>query len=97
MSLDRPADDARIIPISKSAEEARAHHKPNVIKPWMGDSVGWWEGDTLVVETTNFNTKGSATNQAGSGYLQGIRQSEALRVVERFTRVSAENTATFMP
>ena len=34
--------DARIIPIYRDAATARASHKPAVIKPWMGDSVGWW-------------------------------------------------------
>jgi hypothetical protein len=45
--------DARIVPIYGSEAEAKAHHKPNVIKPWLGDSVGWWEGETLAFETAN--------------------------------------------
>ncbi len=49
------------------------------IRQWAGDSRGRWEGDTLVVETANFNDK--ATIQGSSA---------ALRVVERFTRVSAD-------
>lgn len=47
--------DARIVPLFANAETARANHKPAVIKPWMGDSVGWWEGDVLTVETININ------------------------------------------
>ena len=43
--------DARIIPIVKSAADAKLSDGP--IKKWLGDSVGWYEGDTLVVETTN--------------------------------------------
>lgn len=53
MILVEMAHDARIIPIFSSAEKAKASHKPNVIKPWLGDSVAWWEGDTLAVETIN--------------------------------------------
>jgi hypothetical protein len=52
-------------------------HPPAYVKKWLGDSIGRWEGDTLVVETTNFTDK---TQFRGSG--------EDLRVVERFTRTS---------
>jgi hypothetical protein len=52
---------------------------PNHLRPWMGDSIGRWEGDTLVVETTNFHP------------LQRFRgASDNLKVIERFTRVSAD-------
>ena len=53
MVLVEMAHDARIIPIFPTADKAKASHKPNVIKPWLGDSVAWWEGDTLAVETIN--------------------------------------------
>ena len=49
------------------------------IRLWNGSSRGHWEGPTLVVETTNFNGKGD-----GQG---GVSQTEALRLVEHFTRV----------
>lgn len=32
-----------------------AEHRPESMRPWLGDSIGWWEDDTLVIETTNFN------------------------------------------
>ena len=51
---------------------------PPDIQPWMGDSRGRWDGNTLVVTTTNFTGK---TNFRGS--------SENLRLVERFTRIDA--------
>lgn len=70
--------DARIIPIYASKAEARAHHKPDAIKPWMGDSVGWWEGDTLVSESININP-----TQAEQGQ---IRLSPHGKVTERFQR-----------
>lgn len=53
MILVEMVHDARIIPIFDSAEEARANRRPDVHKQWLGDSVGWYEGDTLIVETTN--------------------------------------------
>ena len=52
-------------------------HLPKTIRKWLGDSVGYWEGDTLVVDTTNFTDK--------TGF-RGATQN--LHVVERFTRVS---------
>jgi hypothetical protein len=64
--------DARIIPIVKSATEA--HHGPTVIPKWLGDSVGWYEGDTLVVETRNVHPQ-----QRGLISASG-------KVTERFTR-----------
>ena len=51
-------------------------HLPSNVRQWLGDSIGHWEGDTLVVETTNFTAK---TAYRGS--------SENLKVIERFTRV----------
>jgi len=58
-------------------------------RQWNGDSRGHWEGNTLVVETTNYNNKGWIATNVASGRIKGIPQSEALRVVERFTRVDA--------
>ena len=54
-------------------------HLPQTIRQWPGDSRGRWEDDTLVVDTTNFTDK---TGFQGS--------SDALHVVERFTRVDAD-------
>jgi hypothetical protein len=62
--------DARIISVDGRP------HLGKKIRQWMGDSRGRWEGNTLVVDTTNFTGK---TNFRGSG--------ENLHVVERFTRV----------
>ena len=69
--------DVRIIPL-----DARPHLDPH-IRQWLGDSRGRWDGDTLVVETTNFN--GKVTEQRPSHTVFGI--SENLTLVERFTRV----------
>jgi hypothetical protein len=69
MILTEMVHDARIVRMN-------AQHVPKNIRLWLGDSVGRWEGDTLVVDTTNFNSK---TRFRGS--------SEDLHVVERFTRV----------
>jgi hypothetical protein len=51
-------------------------HLPSTMRKWLGDSIGHWEGDTLVVDTTNFTTK---THYQGA--------SDDLHVIERFTRV----------
>ena len=70
---------ARIIPISPSREAAR--HAPPGYRSRAGDSVAWWEGDTLVVETTNFQEENWVTFA-----LYGDPSPPAdQRVVERFS------------
>jgi len=73
--------ETRIIPIDNRP------HVGSGIRLWNGDSRGRWDGNTLVVETTNFNGKGSIATSAATGRMRGIPQSDRLRVVERFTRV----------
>ena len=67
--------DVRIIRLGEP-EPLPAH-----IRPWFGDSWGRWEGDVLVVETTNINPR---------QIFRGISPSEHLTVTERFTRVDEE-------
>ena len=71
--------DTRIIPL-----DGRPHLGSN-IRQYMGDSRGRWEGATLVVESTNFTDR---TSIGANG--NGTRHSEAMRIVERFTRVDPE-------
>lgn len=70
--LNEMNHDARIVRINSK-------HLPPSIRNWMGDSIGWWEADTLVVETTNFSGK---TRFRGS--------TENLKVTERFSRLDAK-------
>mgnify|MGYP003700267275 CR=1 FL=1 len=74
--------DARIIPTFDSAEEARANRRPAVLQQWLGDSVGWYEDDTLVVETVNINPQQLAESSipiTGEG-----------RIIERFSRTAED-------
>jgi hypothetical protein len=77
--------EARVIPL-----DGRPHVGPGV-RQWNGDSRGRWEGNTLVVDITNYNDKGSVANNAATQRVRSIPQSEDLHVVERFTRLD-ENT-----
>jgi len=65
-------------------------HPPASFRQWFGDSIGRWDGDTLVIETTNFNDKGWITTSAASGRIKGIPHTAKLRVTERLTRVSRD-------
>jgi hypothetical protein len=62
--------DVRIIPLA-------GKHRPDVIRPWMGDSLGHYEGDTLVIETTNFRPD-----------LAFRGAPDTMRLTERFRRIS---------
>ena len=76
---------ARIIPLGD-----RQPRLPARIRQWEGSSRGRWEGATLVVETDNYNTRGTVGTNFGTLRLRGIPQSEALHVVERFTLVDRD-------
>ena len=72
MILVEMVHDARIIRLN-------SEHPPAEVKRWLGDSIGWWEKDTLVVDTTNFHPNA------------GFRgSSENLHVVERFKRLDKD-------
>jgi len=90
--------ETRIIPVSKGPVSKgpvdSSPHLPATVKEWNGDSRGHWEGNTLVVDITNFNGKGWMGTAGSAGRLKGILESEALHVVERFTRTD-ENTIMY--
>ena len=77
--------DARIIRLGKPEPV------PKQVRPWMGVSVGRWEGETLVVETTNLHPQ--QTN-LGTSAGRLVPFSENLKVVERFHRAD-ENTILY--
>jgi len=65
----------RIVPLNG------ATHPVDPDPTWLGDSIGRWEGDTLVVDTVGYNTNTE---------LNGFKHSEALHIVERFKRPNAD-------
>ena len=71
--LNEMVHSSRVIPLDDRG------HLPDGVRQWMGDSRGHWEGDTLVVETTNFLRETS---------FRGGVTTVDLRLTERFTRVS---------
>jgi hypothetical protein len=72
--LQEMIHSARIIPTDGSP------HLPQSIRQWMGDSRGHWEGETLVVDTTNYTDKTAFRGSTAS-----------LHLVERFTRVDSDS------
>ena len=77
--------ESRIIPL-----DGRPHAGP-AIRLYMGDSRGHWEGNTLVVETTNFTDK-DAIGSNGAGYPGDPGyHSDQMKIIERFTRTGAED------
>ena len=78
MILAEMVHDARVIRIG-------GEPLPADQRRWLGDSIGRWEGDTLVVETTNFFDQKSPLS--APGLRQNLVTSDQLRVVERFSRI----------
>ena len=77
--LNEMINETRVVPL-----DGRPHVADGV-RLWNGDSRGRWEGNTLVVEVTNYNDRGAiATNIATRG-ARGLPRTESLHVVERFT------------
>jgi hypothetical protein len=72
--------ETRIIPL-----DGRPHLSPT-LRSYMGDSRGRWEGNTLVVRTTNLNGK---TGMLANGMM--LYPSDGLELIERFTRTSADS------
>ncbi len=80
--------DDTVIIVNEMNHDARvvrmnAEHKPAHLRSWLGDSVGHWDGDTLVVDTTNFREEPGLFMATGD-----------LRVIERFSRID-ENTLRY--
>lgn len=72
MILTEMNHDVRVVRLN-------SRHQPAHIRSWLGDSIGWWEGETLVVETTNFTDK---TRFRGA--------TDKLKVTERFSRIDGK-------
>jgi hypothetical protein len=75
MILTEMVHDVRVIELGNRTP------LPPRVTPWFGDSRGRWEGNTLVVETTNLNPRHP---------FRGVVPTERTRVIERFTRVDDE-------
>jgi hypothetical protein len=77
MILIENQHEVRVIPTDNRP------HAPSAVKAWLGDSTGRWEGNTLVVETTNYNPR------VLTGTFAGV--SPDIKVVERFTRINEDS------
>jgi len=73
--------DARIVPL-----DGRSHLPPS-IPQWHGDARGRWEGDSLIVESTNFSWKRFSFN---IGMINAVGSGETLHLTERFTRLGPD-------
>ena len=79
--LNEVVHDARIVPLNGRPQ------LPEGVRQWSGNSRGRWEGDTLVVETTNFTDKTASFDPSP---LTGLGTGETLHLIERFSRLDAD-------
>ena len=77
--LNEMVHDARVVPLDGR------DHLPGTVRQWMGDSRGYWEGDTLVVETTNFTDKTASFNPS---FFTAAGDGTTLHLTERFRRIA---------
>ena len=77
--LNEMVHDARIVPLDGRP------HLPDDVRQWMGDSRGYWDGDTLVVETTNFT---DLTASFGPSVRSAVGSGATMTLTERFRRVA---------
>ena len=94
--LNEMVHDSRIVPLDERP------HLPPHMRQWRGDSRGYWDGDTLVVETINFTNKtsyrgaflrkkaGAESVSLSNDVALCIGSTESLHLVERFTRANAD-------
>ena len=80
MILVEMVHDARIIPVFDTPEEARSNRRPLPLEQWFGDSVGWYEGNELVIETTNIHPQQMSQSS--------IPITKDGRITEKFSRYS---------
>ena len=98
MIMTEMVHDARIVPLGdppaaggetgSSDDAAGPRSRPDALRPWFGDSRGWWEDDTLVIETTRLNP------EQLTGYREFFGASPNMTITERLTRVDA-NTINY--
>ena len=79
--LHEMVHDARIVPLDGRP------HLPDGVRQWMGDSRGYWDGDTLVVETANFTDQTASFNPS---VVSAMGTGTTLHLTERFTRIDAD-------
>ena len=77
--LHEMVHDARIVPLDGRP------HLPDGMRQWMGDSRGYWDGDTLVVESRNYTDK---TSSFSPSVTMAAGEGTTLHLTERFTRVT---------
>ena len=79
--LNEMVHDVRIVPLDGRP------HLPEGLDQWMGDSRGHWDGDTLVIETTNVTNKRASVD---IGATVAVGTGDSLHLIERFSRVNED-------
>jgi len=79
--LSEMVHEARIVPMD------RRPHLPNTVRQWLGDGRGYWDGDTLVVETQNLSDQVAGFN---AGFTVALGSGATVHLTERFTRVNED-------